>query len=441
MRKAREGFSLTPLIDFVLQAHSRGIIQLPSEFWEWPDSRRAAESARLADTIRSDSECADFVREFGHFLPARAKPVAIAPVACRPDWIRPPAAPPVVVAVYRPPRSGASIGLGVNAGLTATALQQAGIAADAMAVSHAGQIGGLLEQEPAIRLVVIEGFWLTPEELAALAESWPAVTFAARCHSQVAFLQVEPQTIARIRGVLEFSRRLPNVKLASNSERFSDWCLEVWGDCWLLPNLYDLSPRAEAKQPTYYHTLRLGSFGALRLQKHHTVAAAAAVAVSRRLGRDVEFFVNTGRDEPGSATVLQAIRNMFCFVRGVRLVESPWQTWTGFRQLVATMDCCFQLSSSETFNLVTADAATAGVPSVVGEAIDWVPADWRATIDDPLAAAKAAMRLLADDSAGQRGRAALEQYCAGALSQWRAMIAIAAEDSCPAETAAANRPA
>jgi hypothetical protein len=86
------------------------------------------------------------------------------------------------------------------------------------------------------------------------------------------------------------------------------------------------------------------------------------------------------------------------------------------------MDLCFQLSSSETFNYVTADAAASGVPSVVGEALDWPPPDWLAPIDDPRAAARAALRLLGDRAAGERGRAALEHHCREALAQWLGVL-------------------
>ncbi len=158
----------------------------------------------------------------------------------------------------------------------------------------------------------------------------------------------------------------------------------------------------------------------MRLQKHHTVAAAAAVLVAKRTGRPVEFHVNADTRTSGGASVLSAVKQI---TKGnATFVEVPWQTADGFRKLIGTMDLCFQLSASETFNLVTADAAAAGVPTVCGEAIDWVPADWHAPVDDPIGAADVAMRVLADGSAGRRGQDALTTHAAAAVAEWRATL-------------------
>jgi glycosyltransferase involved in cell wall biosynthesis len=162
----------------------------------------------------------------------------------------------------------------------------------------------------------------------------------------------------------------------------------------------------------------VGSFGALRLQKHHAVAAGAVALLARRWQVPVELHVSGESHTPGAGNILRAVREILSLTPGAALVEDPWRPAEQFRALIGSMDLCLQLSASETFNIVTADAAACGVPSVVGPAIDWTPADWIAPVDDPLAAADVAIRLLSDPTAGDRGRAALEAHQQAALQQW-----------------------
>ncbi len=336
----------------------------------------------------------------------------------RPHGITPPKSPPLVLFLCRL-KKGPSIGLGVGAGLGVRALRRAGISADV------AFIGPDLRIPPSVRLVVLEGNCVDLAGMRRLAAANPKARFVWRCHSQVAFLQIEPTTIELMRGLP------PNVRLAGNSRRFTDWAAEAWGrEVMYLPNLYDLATsvasRLKGTNGSDLSTtqnggdLRIASFGAMRLQKHHTVAAAAAVIVARRLGQPVELYLN--RDETsGAGSIHQAIEALTRDTP-VKVVGVPWQPAPRFRQTIAAIDLCFQLSSSETFNYVTADAASAGVPSVVGESLDWPPADWRAPIDDPIAAAEVALRLLRDETAGERGRAALDHHCGEALREWLAVV-------------------
>ena len=127
--------------------------------------------------------------------------------------------------------------------------------------------------------------------------------------------------------------------------------------------------------------------------------------------------MSVNREEHGKG-VLQAIRNLLANVPGVRLVEAPWQDWGMFRHQVAGMDLCLQLSATETFNLTTADAAAAGVPSVVGSSITWVPPSWHAEIDSPEHAARVGSGLLGDPKSGQDGRDALAHYLRESIAIW-----------------------
>jgi hypothetical protein len=53
------------------------------------------------------------------------------------------------------------------------------------------------------------------------------------------------------------------------------------------------------------------------------------------------------------------------------LVEHPWVAHRQLLELLRTMDIGLQVSFSETFNIVAADYAVAGLPIVVSPEISW----------------------------------------------------------------------
>src|SRR5262249_24913812 len=138
------------------------------------------------------------------------------------------------------------------------------------------------------------------------------------------------------------------------------------GHALYLPNLYDLE-RVTRRRARRHRSrlLRIGSFGALRLLKNHSTAAAAALMLARKSGCDLELWISTESDTEGGSAVLHALRKMFAGLTWARLVEQPWQDWACFRRTVAGMDLCIQVSMTETFNITSADAVAEGVPSVV----------------------------------------------------------------------------
>lgn len=54
------------------------------------------------------------------------------------------------------------------------------------------------------------------------------------------------------------------------------------------------------------------------------------------------------------------------------LVSFPWMLQKSFIHEMRKMDLGLQISLTESFNLVTADYITAGIPIVVSNEIDWV---------------------------------------------------------------------
>lgn len=323
--------------------------------------------------------------------------------------------PAVVAFVVRAWRSTPHNGLGVNALHSVRVLNKLGVPAVALAADSLDHVRQRLAGLPRLRLVVLEAFWFTPEELSGLALALPRAKVLARSHSQWAFLAGD----GHARFVFAFAQQ---GRLAGNHARFVNALLAARPEsaCDLLPNLYDVPPRppspAQRDDVAGDGAIDIASFGANRPGKHHTVAALAAAIVARERARPVRFHVNTRRDEGANWDLVRALAATSD--GRVNLVEHPWTDWASFAQRVGAITLGFQLSATETCNLVTADLAAQGVPSVVGEAIDWGPPDHVAPIDDPLAAARKALQALDDPTAGPRWRAALETHQRAAQALW-----------------------
>jgi hypothetical protein len=107
----------------------------------------------------------------------------------------------------------------------------------------------------------------------------------------------------------------------------------------------------------------------------------------------------------------------------VSLTLNGWQSWPNFRKTVSHMHLLLQPSYTESFNMVTADGVAEGVASVVSEAIDWAPDDWKANVDDVLDIARVGRRLLCDPRAAEEGYRALEEHVADGLHSYRHYLA------------------
>jgi hypothetical protein len=130
-----------------------------------------------------------------------------------------------------------------------------------------------------------------------------------------------------------------------------------------------------------------------------------------------------GRTEGGGEAVLGAVHEMLNGLPGVKLHLSGWQSWPNFRKTIAHMHLVLQPSYTESFNMVTADGVAEGVPSVVSDAIDWAPDDWKANVDDVLDIARVGRRLLFDWRAADEGRRALERYICDGIHAYREFFA------------------
>ena len=316
-------------------------------------------------------------------------------------------------------RNISHIGLGVAAINTAKVLRREGIKTDVWPILSSGDLRARLSASPA-QHVMVSAPWIPTLELQALANDFTDTQFAVNCHSNVGFLQADRNGVRLIREVMELELGTPNVHLAGNSRRFCQWVRSAFGSpCTYLPNLYWLNGYAARQMPFTGGTLRIGVFGATRPLKNLMSAAGAALEIARHLRAPLELWLSGGRAEGGGETVLAAVKEMLNGLPGVSLVTNGWQSWPNFRKTIAHMHLLLQPSYTESFNMVTADGVAEGVPSVVSEAIDWAPGDWKANVDDVMEIARVGRRLLRDGRAADEGFAALQVYIAEGVSAYR----------------------
>jgi hypothetical protein len=321
-------------------------------------------------------------------------------------------------------RNISHIGLGVAAINTAKVLRREGIRTDVWPILSAADLRDRLAATPAEH-VIISAPWIPTVDLRGLANDFPETHFAVNCHSNVGFLQADRNGVKLMREAMELEMGAHNIHLAGNSRRFCEWVQSGFGaPCAYLPNLYFLGSQPVMRKPFCSGTLRIGVFGATRPLKNLMSAAGAALEIAHYLRVPLELWLSAGRAEGGGETILGAVREMLNGLPGVELKMNGWQSWPNFRKSVAQMHLLLQPSYTESFNMVTADGVAEGVASVVSNAIDWAPDDWKANVDDVLDIARMGRRLLHDPRAVQDGWNALESYVADGLVAYRKYFAI-----------------
>jgi hypothetical protein len=315
------------------------------------------------------------------------------------------------------------IGLGVSALNTAKTLRANGVAAEVWPIVNAADLRGRMDST--VSHVITSAPWIPSQEWQRMTADYPDIGFAVNCHSNVGFLQADSNGVKLVREGLDIERGTWNFHVAGNSSRFCRWLRAAYeAPCAYLPNLYHLEPRPPVARTLFQGgTLRIGAFGATRPLKNFLSAAGAALEIATRLRTNLELWVSAGRTEGGNG-IMSAVRAMTDGLPHVKLVESGWQSWPGFRTTVRHMHLLLQPSYTESFNMVTADGIAEGVPSVVSEAIDWAPKSWGAPCDDVLEIARVGRRLLSDPYAAADGFQALNAHNADGLASWKQYLGI-----------------
>ncbi len=217
---------------------------------------------------------------------------------------------------------------------------------------------------------VIEALWVVPEKFPILQALHPRVKFFVHMHSGLPFLALE--------GIaMDWLSRYPEVGvgvIANSAETYEAFRhILPPKTVTYLPNVYLPHFRKPvALNPEKQH-LDVACFGAVRPMKNHLAQAIAAIELAGDLGKRLRFHINGTRVETGGQPVLKNLRQLFEHHPAHALVEHLWMEHDDFLHFLHRhMDIGMQVSLTETFNVVTADYVTAGIPVVVSNEIKWV---------------------------------------------------------------------
>lgn len=329
------------------------------------------------------------------------------------------------------------IGLGVSAMNTSQVLRSAGVWADVMTATSAAQLEQRIDAtiDDALKMgqtqlshVLVSAPWIPTNEWTRIVSKYPNISFGCISHSNVAFLHADANGVRLLREYIGLQHQWHNFVVGGNSSKFCEWAHRAYGSrLTFLPNLYNLghtdSRTMRTRPPYKCGTLRVGNFGAMRILKNNMTAAAAALEVHGRLGCDTELWLSSGRAK-GNESVVKAIDQLTQGVKGFTVKYNTWETWSQFTATVRHMNILLQPSFTESFNMVTADGVSQGVPSVVSDAIEWAPQNWQASADDALDIANKAIALLHDPSAACEGWQALQMHNELGLRNWKGWLKI-----------------
>ncbi len=317
------------------------------------------------------------------------------------------------------------IGMGVTAAYNAKSLKKAGYFAQALPIHGTDDLTHfIVTQKSPVTHVVIMAQFLTAHNLAKLVRKFPNIKFAQTCHSNVGFLSAEPPAIDLVRQALDLETGVPNFFTSGNNQRFCTALQNMYGrPVTYLPNLYWTHGHEPIHRPKWNGgLLKIGAFGSLRIYKNFSTAVAAAVELTSMLKVQSEIWINSGRHDGAGNVVHRTAVAWTKNLPHVTLKELHWASWPEFKRVIGSMDVLMQPSYTETFNNVTADGICEGVPSVVGDSIEWAPKSWKADPDDSSEVAGVARRLLFDHHAAREGYHALKEYVRHGLPHWKKFL-------------------
>lgn len=239
--------------------------------------------------------------------------------------------------------------------------------------------------------VIVEAFWVVPEKFDVLMKLHKNVKWIVRNHSKSEFLASEG--IAFGWGI-EYLKR--GIELTCNSpEEVADWKKIAVGHR-LNPNLVTYTPNYYPIEETgwfvfeaieaankYRHSsyketghIDIGCFGAIRPLKNHVNQAIAAIDFADDIKAKLRFHINCSRIEGQAAPIYKNLTSLFKGSNPHTLVEHTWLDHYEFRKLLRRMEIVSQVTFSETFNIVAADAVSVGTPVIGSDQLPWLDKDY-----------------------------------------------------------------
>ena len=261
-----------------------------------------------------------------------------------------------------------------SANFVSDALIAAGIESKVMLADDANRIDSIVRAEAPTH-VFIEGYWVVPEKFDELRPLHPLVKWIVRCHSELPFLAQEGIAIG---WTFDYLQR--GVRVSGNSPRINREIQMLAkavhanapvANTPMLPNFYPVEFGNEQDHVSNGY-FNIGCFGAIRPMKNHLSQAIAAYEFCRKHNLNLRFHVNAGRVEMYGQNPLKNIRSLFANLPGAELVEHDWASHELFLEIVGSMDMLMQVSFTETFNIVAADAVNQNVPVVASNEISWL---------------------------------------------------------------------
>lgn len=228
--------------------------------------------------------------------------------------------------------------------------------------------------------VIIEALWVVPSKFSVLSQLHPNVQWVIRLHSELPFLATEGIAMDWLGDYADF----PNITIAVNS-------LQMQKDIQTFLRISKGMPNKDVKKkviylPNYYPNkyrkkkfnkateyIDISCFGAIRQLKNHLVQAVAAVKFAEKINKKLRFHVNSDIFNVYDDAILHNLEGLFEHLSdtGHQLIKHSWMQRNEFLELCSTMDIGLQCSFSETFNIVSADVVSQGVPIVGSHEIPW----------------------------------------------------------------------
>lgn len=223
-------------------------------------------------------------------------------------------------------------------------------------------------------MVIIEALWVPSVKFKELLniKRHHERRWIVRVHSKAPFLANEGVATQWIRDYTCINDG--KIEIAPNTVELTNQLKSAFphGKFIYMPNIYHMDKCVEKPIIKCKDWIDVGCFGAIRPMKNTFQQALAAIKFAENRNKTLHFHINSTRTEQGGESVIKNLRALFEFSIH-KLVEHPWYTHDEFLKVAVTMDIGTQVSFSESFNIVTADFVSAGIPIVASTDIEWMP--------------------------------------------------------------------
>jgi hypothetical protein len=228
--------------------------------------------------------------------------------------------------------------------------------------------------------VIIEALWVVPSKFAILSKLHPKVKWIIRLHSEMPFMAGEGMAMDWLGGYVTY----PNIDIGVNAPRMLGEIREYlktsrqWTNdktnrrVFYMPNYYPNDYKIKFYNRSKYW-VDVACFGAVRPLKNHLLQAVASIKFANKIKKHLRFHINGGRIEMKGDPVMNNLKGLFQHLdeQGHQMVIHEWVPREDFLKICADMDMGLQCNFSETFNIVSADLISQGVPIIGSKEIPW----------------------------------------------------------------------